>query len=119
MEIPTWLSKLLLFASILTAVATTLTDINPVYGVIALGVAGLVTAFADGFRSFILPKGVTFAGLLLVGGVILGYVASPENSGLFSFITPAKVLLIGQVGVILTTIGKKLQDVTPETGGGL
>ena len=109
MQIPSWLAKLVLLASILTAIATNLTTLNPVYGVVALAVAGVLTAFSDSFKSFVVPQGVTIAGLLLVAGSVLSYVASPENGGVFSFITPAKLVALGQVGAILTTIGEKLR----------
>ena len=117
MQIPSWLAKLVLLASILTAIATNLTTLNPVYGVVALAVAGVLTAFSDSFKSFVVPQGVTIAGLLLVAGAVLSYVASPENGGVFSFITPAKLVAVGQVGAILTTIGEKLRMGSGATAG--
>ena len=61
-----------------------LDHVKPVYGVVALAVAGVLTAFSDSFKSFVVPQGITIAGLLLVAGAVLSYVASPENGGVFS-----------------------------------
>lgn len=107
--IPTWLSKLLLIASILTAIIVPLAGIKPVYGIIATGIAGLITAFSDGFKSFVVSRGWTIAGALLVAGTVIGYIVSPDSAAVFGFIGANKLALVAQIGVILTTIGEKIQ----------
>lgn len=113
MEIPTWLARLIVLGSIATAIAANLGNIKPAYGIAAMAVAGTVGAFADGFKQFIMPAGVTFAGLLCVAGVVVAYVVSPENGGIFSFIPAPVLALLAQIGPILTIIGGKLKPAPP------
>lgn len=121
MELPTWLTKTILFASILTAVISPLAGIKPIYGIIATAAAGLINAFANGFVNFVLPKGFTVAGIALVAAGILAYIAAPDNASVFGGVISAHTLtILAQLGVILATVGKKLQEpepVAPRMGG--
>ncbi len=115
MNIPTWLSKSLLVASILAAGAASLGAIRPSFGIAATAIAGILMAFGDGIKTFILPQGVTIAGIILLAGMVFGYLASPENADVFAFI-PAKYLaLFGNVGAFLTIAGSRIDagDVLP------
>lgn len=111
MEVPSWLSKLILFGSILTAIAANLTNIKPAYGIAAMVVAGVIGALSDGVKSFILPAGVTAAGLLLTAAAVIGFVILPANSELFAWVPAHVYALLAQVGPILAVIGGKLKDV--------
>lgn len=113
MEVPTWLTRLLVIGSIATAIAANLTNIKPVYGIAAMVVAGVIGAFGDGFKEFILPGGFTIAGLLLTAGAVVAYIVSPENGGLFSLIPAHIFALLAQIGPILTIIGGKLKPAEP------
>lgn len=110
MEIPTWLSKLILFGSILTAIAANLTNIKPAYGIAAMVVAGVIGALSDGLKTFILPTGVTVAGLLLTAAGVIGFVVLQANAELFAWIPPHIYALLAQLGPILAVIGGKLKE---------
>jgi uncharacterized membrane protein YeaQ/YmgE (transglycosylase-associated protein family) len=113
MEVPIWLTRLLVIGSIATAIATNLTNIKPVYGIAAMVVAGVIGAFGDGFKQFILPGGVTVAGLLLTAGAVVLYITS-NDTGLFSFIPEHALALLAQIGPILTILGGKLKSAPVE-----
>ncbi len=115
MEIPSWLARLIVIGSIATAIAANLGNIKPAYGIAAMAAAGIIGAFADGFKQFILPVGVTFAGLLCVAGAVVLYVTS-NDTGIFAFIPDHVLALLAQVGPILTIIGGKLKPAQPEPG---
>lgn len=109
MNIPTWLSKALLVASILAAGATSLGAIRPLYGIAATAAAGILMAFGDGFKKFILPQGYTVAGIILLAGMVFGYLAAPENAPVFAFIDAKYLALLGNVGAFLTIAGSRIQ----------
>lgn len=115
---PTWLSKLILVASILTAIVSPLAGINPKYGIAATLIAGLVNAFADGFVHFVLPKRVTVAGILLVISAALAYLGSQDPANIFGLLSAHTLAIIAQIGVIAATIGKKLQESEGGDSGG-
>lgn len=114
MEVPTWLTRLLVIGSIATAIAANLTNIRPVYGIAAMVIAGVIGAFGDGFKQFILPGGVTVAGLLLTGGAVVAFIVSDANGTLFSFIPANVYALLAQIGPILTILGGKLKSAPTE-----
>lgn len=109
METPSWLNKLLLFGTILMATTPYWTNIKPAWGIASAVAAGLIGAFGDGIKSFVLPAGVTIAGLFLVAGSVVLYIVSPDNSGIFAFISPKTMSVLMQAGPILTIIGEKLK----------
>lgn len=116
MEVPTWLSRLMVAASIAMAIAANLTNINPKFGIAAMVFAGIVAAFSDGVKMFILPAGVTIAGVLSVAGAVILYITG-DTTGLFSFIPAHVFALLAQIGPILAIIGGRLKEAPPIGGG--